>query len=176
MSDYAVVTNADSYHPTVATLSELSVKTRVFLRTYHWRRVDPTLWAPLRKSLRDSTVALVTTAGLTIPGQTPFDDSVRGGDWSWREIPADADVSTLVESHRSESFDHAGIQADPNLGLPLDRLHELAAAGEIGAVHHRHFSFMGSITAPGRLMKQSAPEVAGQLVADGVDAVLLVPI
>jgi hypothetical protein len=35
---------------------------------------------------------------------------------------------------------------------------------------------MGSITAPGRLIQESAPHVADALVADGVDAVLLVPI
>lgn len=176
MSDYAAVTNADSYHPVVADPAELSLGTRLFLRAYQWRRIDPTPWAPLKKPLRESTVAMVTTAGLTLPGQPPFDDAMRGGDWSWREIPASADVSTLIESHRSETFDHAGIQADPNLGLPLDRLHELVAAGDLGALHHRHFSFMGSITAPGRLVKQSAPEVARFLAEDRVDAVLLIPI
>lgn len=160
----------------MATPSELSLGTRLFLRTYQWRRLDPTPWAPLKKPLRQATVAVVTTAGLTLPAQERFDDTARGGDWSWREIPADADVRTLVESHRSETFDHAGIQADPNLGLPLDRMHELVDEGDVGALHHRHFSFMGSITAPGRLVKRSAPEVATLLAEDGVDAVLLIPI
>jgi D-proline reductase (dithiol) PrdB len=176
MSDYAAVTNADRYHPTVATPSELSLGIRLFLRTYQWRRIDPIPWATLKKPLREATVAVVTTAGLTLPAQEPFDDAARGGDWSWREIPADADVSTLVESHRSETFDHSGIQADANLGLPLDRLRELVDEGVVGALHHRHFSFMGSITAPGRLVKQSAPEVATFLAEDAVDAVLLIPI
>jgi D-proline reductase (dithiol) PrdB len=85
-------------------------------------------------------------------------------------------VRTLVDTHRSRSYDHAGVHADPNLAFPLDRLHELAADGVIGAVNHRHFSFMGSITAPGRLMSRSAPAVADALVADGVEAVLLIPI
>jgi hypothetical protein len=35
---------------------------------------------------------------------------------------------------------------------------------------------MGSISAPGRLIKSTAPEVARMLVEDAVDAVLLTPV
>jgi hypothetical protein len=48
--------------------------------------------------------------------------------------------------------------------------------GTIGDVNWRHFSFMGAITAPGRLMTRTAPEVAALLVEDQVDAVLLTPV
>ena len=160
----------------MAAISELPLSTRLFLKTYSWRRIDPIPFAPLKKPLAGARVAIVSTAGLSLPGQPPFDDDVRGGDWSFREIPGDADVGTLHESHRSQSFDHTGLRADPNLGMPLDRLAELAAAGEIGSVSHRHFSFMGSITAPGRLIARTAPEVADALAADEVDAVILIPI
>ena len=51
-----------------------------------------------------------------------------------------------------------------------------AEAGEIGSVAPPHYSFQGSIPAPGRLMKVTAPEVAGKLKADGVDVVLLTPV
>lgn len=156
--------------------AELPLATRLFLRAYPWRRIDPVPFALPRKPLKEAKIALVSTAGLVLPHQPPFDDTIRGGDWSWREIPADSDVTTLLETHRSASFDHSGVRADPNLGLPLDRLHELAAEGAIGGVNHRHFSLMGSITAPARLTKESAPAVAAALEADGVDAVLLVPI
>jgi D-proline reductase (dithiol) PrdB len=157
-------------------MSELPLSVRLFVKAYPWRRVDPVPWARLARPLAEARVALVSTAGLTLPSQEPFDNDVRGGDWSYREIPSDADVTTLVDSHRSSSYDHSGVHADPNLGFPLDRLRELADAGAIGAVNHRHFSLMGSITAPGRLTTRSAPAVADALAADGVDAVLLVPI
>jgi D-proline reductase (dithiol) PrdB len=160
----------------VAEPHELPLWVRTYLRAYRWRTIDPVPWSPLRKPLHEAKVALVSTAGMVLPGQQPFDDDVKGGDWSYREIAADSDPKTLIETHRSKSFDHAGIQADPNLGFPIDRLRELQRAGMVGPVNHRHFSFMGSITAPGRLMKESAPQVAEQLVRDGVDAVLLVPV
>lgn len=121
-------------------------------------------------------VALVTTAGIVAPGQPPFDATVRGGDYSYRILSGDADVQSLSEWHRSGAFDHSGIASDRNLAFPLDRLRELAAAHEIGAVAPRHLSFMGSITAPGRLMARTAPEAARLLVADSVDVALLVPV
>jgi D-proline reductase (dithiol) PrdB len=46
----------------------------------------------------------------------------------------------------------------------------------VGALNHRHFSFMGSITAPGRLISETAPAVAQLLQEDQVDAAFLVPV
>lgn len=155
---------------------ELALSTRLFLKAYRWRRIDPVPCATLRRPLREAKLALVSTAGLVMPEQAPFDDAVKGGDVSFRELPDDVDVRTLVDTHRSGSYDHAGIHADPNLGFPLDRLHELQKAGAIGSLNHRHFSMMGSITAPGRLIAQSAPAVAQALASDGVEAALLVPV
>jgi D-proline reductase (dithiol) PrdB len=155
----------------VALISDLPLTSRIFLKSYPWRRIEPVPWATLRRPVREAKIALVSSAGLVPPDQEPFDDAVRGGDWSYREVPDAIDVTALVDAHRSESYDHAGVRSDPNLAFPLDRLHELGLH-----TNHRHFSFMGSITAPGRLQKESAPEAAEKLVADGVDAVLLVPI
>jgi D-proline reductase (dithiol) PrdB len=58
----------------------------------------------------------------------------------------------------------------------VDRLKESAANGMIGFVAPRHLSFMGSISAPGRLINDTAPEVARMLVEDAADAVLLTPV
>jgi len=156
--------------------SEFSLTVRLFLKAYSWRRIDPVPWTPLKKPLSRCRMALVSSAGFVLPGQPRFDESYRGGDSSFREIPADADVGSLVESHRSEAFDHTGLGEDPNLAFPLDRLRELTAAGRIGEVNRRHLSCMGSITAPGRLMRDTAPSAARLLVEDGVDAALLVPV
>jgi D-proline reductase (dithiol) PrdB len=160
----------------VATLAELPLPVRLFVKAYPWRRIDPMPWARLKRPLPESRVALVSTAGLVLPSQEPFDQTIRGGDWTFREIPANADTKTLIDAHRSASYDHGGVHADANLAFPIDRIGELAADGVIGSVNHRHFSLMGSITAPGRMTSRSAPAVADALVADGVDAVLLVPI
>jgi len=156
----------------VGDTSEFSLATRAFLKAYRWRRIDPIPWTPLRKPLRDCNVAIVSTAGLVLPGQPPFDSSIKGGDASYRLIPDDAHVAAMIDTHRSETYDHSGVESDPNLSFPLDRLHELA----IGRANRRHLSFMGSLTATQRLVKETAPEAARLLVDDGVDAVVLVPI
>jgi len=160
----------------MATQDSLRMTDRIFVTTYPWRRIDPVPWTPLAKPLSACRLALVSSAGLVLPGQQPFDDRIRGGDFSFREIPADADPRTLVDTHRSAAFDHAGMASDPNLAFPLDRARELAASGFVGSLNRRHLSFMGSITAPGRLVRETAPEAARLLVEDGVDVALLVPV
>jgi D-proline reductase (dithiol) PrdB len=160
----------------VGEVSEFPVGYWLFLAGYPWRRVDPVPRAPLRQPLTATLVALVSTAGFVLPDQPSFDQDKRGGDTSFRVIPGDATVAALIDRHRSELFDHAGIRRDQNLAFPLDRLRELAAKGRIGSVAPRHLSFMGSITAPGRLVRDTAPAVARLLVQDGVQAALLVPV
>lgn len=156
--------------------SEFSLKVQLFLKAYRWRRVDPVPWTPLAKPLSSCRVALVSSAGFVLPGQKPFDAGKRGGDPSFREIPSDVDVASLVDTHRSESFDHSGMRSDPNLALPVDRLSELARAGRIGSVNGRHLSFMGSLTATRAFERETAPAAARLFVQDGVDVALLVPV
>jgi D-proline reductase (dithiol) PrdB len=157
-------------------LSEFPLNTRLFLKAYPWRRIDPVPWSSLGKPLSECRLALVSSAGFVLPDQDPFDESMRGGDPSFRVIPSDVDVSTLIDTHRSETFDHTGLARDPNLAFPIDRARELAEGGRIGSVNRRHLSFMGSLTAPGRLAKRTAPEAVRWLVEDGVEAALLVPV
>lgn len=157
-------------------ISEFSLKNQIFLRGYRWRRIDPVPWVSLAKPLSECKLALVSTAGLVLPGQEPFDKSVKGGDYSLRMIPADAAVSDLIDTHRSDSYDHSGLRGDANLAFPLDRARELVEAGRVGSVAGEHVSLMGSITAPGRFLRETAPQAASRLRAEGVDIVLLVPV
>lgn len=160
----------------MAHIEDLKLKYRLYLRTYRYRQVDWRPGATLAKPLAQSRVAVVTTAAFHTPDQAPFDESIKGGDASFREIPHDTPLSALAIAHRSDAFDASGIEADANVALPLDRLRELVRDNAIGSVAPRHFSFMGSIPAPGRLVAESAPEVSRRLIADGVDVVLLTPV
>jgi D-proline reductase (dithiol) PrdB len=160
----------------VATLSDLSIKNRLFMATYRYRTVDPIPFARPRKPLREARVALVTTGGVYAPGQDPFDEEKKGGDFSFRVLPREIEIATLGIAHKSDAFDQTGFRADRNLGFPLDRLREMEAEGTIGGLAPRALSFMGSISAPGRLVKETVPEAAALLEADGVDVALLVPL
>jgi D-proline reductase (dithiol) PrdB len=160
----------------MARIADLKLAHRLFMKAFRYRSVDWRPGARLDKTLRDSKLALITTAGLHLPPQPPFDPSVRGGDFSFREIPGDVNIRELKISHCSTAFERTGARQDRNLVFPLDRCRELVERGELGALNHRHFSFMGSISAPGRLIAKTAPQVALKLREDGVDAVFLVPV
>ena len=160
----------------MAKISDLKLAYQVFMKAYPYRRIDWHPGARLKKPLCEARVAVVTTAAFFTQDQLPFDTSIRGGDYSYRVIPIDTDLGALSIAHRSDAFDHRGLESDKNLALPLDRLKSLTASGVLGSVAPRHFSFMGSIVAPGRLIANTAPEVAQMLLKDEVDAVLLTPV
>ena len=157
-------------------ISEFPLEVKLFLKVYPWRRVDPTPVTRLSKPLSECKLALVSSAALIAPGTPPFDPSNKGGDVTFRTVPSDVDPAVLVDCHPSDHFDHSGLTQDRNVAFPIDRVRELAAAGRIGAVNHRHLSLCGAILAPGRLIKQTAPEAARWLVQDGVDVALLCPV
>src|SRR5260370_20014149 len=104
----------------MAKISDLKLAYRVFMKAYPYRKVDWPPGARLKTPLSDARVAVVTTAAFFRPDQPPFDTSIRGGDYSYRIIPIDTDLSTLNIAHRSDAFDIRGITSDKNLALPLD--------------------------------------------------------
>ncbi len=124
---------------------------------------------PLRP-LSESRLALVTTGGVHLPGQTRFDIDDPLGDCSYREILADAGVLTWTHAYYAPGRDD-----DLDAVFPLWTLRELEAEKMIGELNYRHFSFMGAIHDPGPLVGSTAPEVARKLSEDGVDIVLLTP-
>ena len=132
-------------------------------------------WAPLGKPLADCALALVTTAGVHLGTDAPFDMTDPDGDPSVRVFPADSAASALTITHKY--YDHSAADRDLNVVLPLDRARELVAARHIRALAPRVYSFMGHVD--GRhvttLIERSAPAVAEQLAGDGADAVFLTP-
>jgi D-proline reductase (dithiol) PrdB len=160
----------------MAHLSDLKLAYRALIQAYPFHTVDWRPGARLAKPLNKARIALITTAGFYLPGQAPFAQSFRHDDCSWREIPGQTAVSTLRIGHTSDAFDHSGIESDRNLALPLDRLRELIDDGLIGDAAPQHYSIMGSIIAPGKLISESGPEIARKLRADAIDGVLLVPV
>jgi D-proline reductase (dithiol) PrdB len=121
--------------------------------------------------LTQRRVAIVTTAGLHPAGQPNFD--LR--DTDYRVIPGDVDGRDLVMSHSSVNFDRSGFQQDINVVFPLERLRELADAGEIGSVASFHYALNGAGWEPHEI-EPTAAELARMLAADKVDAAVLVPV
>ncbi len=124
-------------------------------------------------ALSAARVAIVTTAGLRRGGDI---DLWSRTDGSFTVLPGDARDVQL--SHFSPNFDRSGFAADLNVVYPIDRLAEMAAAGEIGSVANAHLSFMGAQTDAtfSTILLDSGPAAARVLLDDGVDVVLLTPI
>jgi len=120
--------------------------------------------------LRERRVAIVTTSGVHARGDRPF--TVGAADY--RVISGNTPAAELIMSHVSVNFDRSGFQEDVNVVLPLDRLRELVAGGNVGSISDFHYSFMGA--APIRALEPKARELAALLKQDGVDAVLLTPV
>lgn len=121
--------------------------------------------------LAERRLAIVTTAGLHLAGQATFE--LR--DTSYRVIPGGTPGDRITMSHSSVNFDRSGFQQDINIVFPLDRLRELAEAGEIGTVAEFHYSLMGAGWEPHEIA-ETAQQVAGLLKEDEVNAALLVPV
>ena len=136
---------------------------------------DSIPWSPMRKPVRDAVVALVTTAGVHRRGDPPFDMTDPDGDPSFRVVPVDTPRAEVTITHKY--YDHSAADRDLNVVLPVDRLGELAAAGQVGGMAPRMYSFMGHVDGAHlrTLMETTAPEVARRLRADGVEAVVLTP-
>ncbi len=110
-------------------LESLSEVLRQVLLTFPCLDYDTTPWTPLRQALSQSTLALVTTAGLHRRSDTPFITDPKGGDASFRVIPLNTPAGALLQSHASIGFDHTAFYHDMNVTFPMDRLQELRERG-----------------------------------------------
>ena len=127
--------------------------------------------ATLDKPVEEATVAFVTTAGLRLATDEPFD--TKQGDPTFRVIPKDTPPEELVVDH--EHYDTTAAKEDHNLVFPLEILKEMAANDEIGQVAEHHYGLMGYIPQVKPLMNKTAPKIAEMMLADGVDIALLSP-
>lgn len=140
----------------------------------------PIPWTPVGKPLAECKVALLSTSGLSMRGDPPFDmDYERRnptrGDASWRRLRAGAGAGDIVANHLH--IDTSYVERDPGVALPLASLHELAREGRIGAVAESHYSVMGyQGNDASTLERESAPAIAAAMGSEEVDLVLLAPV
>ena len=138
----------------------------------------PIPWTPLPKPLNRCTVALLSSGGIALKSDRPFDQEGERrnpwwGDPSYRIIPSTACEQEIEVYHLHINPDFA--RRDLNCLLPIQRLAELQAAGEVGAVAPSHYSIMGYLPQPDEMLARSVPAIIQQLKDERVDVLLLVP-
>lgn len=126
------------------------------------------VFEPVKKPLKDMTVALVTCAGVHLKSDKRFN---LAGDTSYREIPDDTPSDELMVSHGG--YDNSDVNKDINSMFPIDRLHELVKAGFIKGSAKVHYGMMGGGGDQDAFTNETGPEIAQKLVDEGVDAVVL---
>jgi D-proline reductase (dithiol) PrdB len=136
-------------------------------------------WTPLTKPLSACRFSLLTTAGVSLRTDTPFDmererQDPTWGDPSFRRIPSSATANDVDINHLHIVTTHA--EQDLNVVLPLQRFQELKQSGEIGSLAPTCYSIMGFNTDPTELVCDTAPKIAEAMLDEGVEAVLLVPV
>ena len=148
-------------------LTEMPAVAHGFISELELPRFDNPAWVtPAAADKR--RVSIVSTAAVSRRGERPFSWLAR----DYRVIgKRDRD---LVMTHVAVEYDRTAWQQDLNSIIPLDRLEEMAQAGEIGSVAEEHYAFMGA--ADPIDMEKSAREIAARMKQDEVDTVLLVPI
>lgn len=128
----------------------------------------PPVWTPVTKAVKDMKIALATAAGVHHNKDKRFN---LAGDFTYRIVKSDMPSGELMVSHGG--YDNGDVNKDINCMFPIDRLHELAAAGYIGSVSDVHIGFMGGGGDQDKFKNETGPEIARILKEEGVDAVLL---
>lgn len=148
------------------------VRSRVYAE-FDWHPFDRfSPYNPLRVPISEARVAFITTAGVHLPDQPPFDNSAAG-DPTWRAFSVETPLADLTLTHGG--YDTRRASADKNVVLPLEHLRAFRDEGRVGSLSPDIYSFMGYIAETDRLLHDEAPVVAAQLLADRVDLVLMAP-
>ncbi|MGD2185757.1 MAG: glycine/sarcosine/betaine reductase selenoprotein B family protein [Desulfobacterales bacterium] len=135
-------------------------------------------WTPLKKSIKETTFTLVTTAGISMKTDPPFDmerEKIEPawGDPSYREIPSTATESDIEVNHLHINTEY--IKKDINVMLPLTRFREFEQEGIIGKLAAICYSYYGFQTDPTALLEETMPKVAARMREENIEAVLLTP-
>ncbi len=89
-------------------------------------------------------------------------------------LPRGTRTGDVACYHLHINPDH--VLRDLDCALPLTRLEELAAAGEVGAVAPSHYSIQGYLPRPDEMLRESVPPIIATMRREAVDVALLVPV
>jgi D-proline reductase (dithiol) PrdB len=148
----------------------------------HWsglRAAKQIPWTPLAKPLPQCTIALVSAAALALNSDPPFDLQIERLDpWfsdpSYRVLPRNTRTGEVQSFHLH--INPTFVTRDLNCAMPLERLAELVALGEVGDSAPSHYSYIGYTLRPERVLHETVPAIIERMRQEHVDAVVLVPV
>lgn len=138
----------------------------------------PIPWTPMSKPLSRTTFSLVTSAGISLKSDPPFDmerekkESIWG-DRSFRMIPRGTTEKEIDVNHLHINTTY--IRQDINVILPLAGMAEFEQEGIIGRLAPTAYSFYGFQWQNTNFLKEAIEPISKKMKLDGVEAVLLTP-
>lgn len=137
-------------------------------------RESPPPWAAPPADLRRARVTLIGSAGIYASDQPPYDAENPLGDYTYRMLASDTDLSMTHIAH--DHYDNTFAREDRNAVFPLERLRELAKAGEVGGLTPHVFAFMGYQPDYVTQIERFIPDLLDAVMAERPDGALLVPV
>ncbi|MBU2509771.1 glycine/betaine/sarcosine/D-proline family reductase selenoprotein B [bacterium] len=135
-------------------------------------------WTPLKKPIKEVRFSLMTSAGISLKTDPPFDmererQEPAWGDPTSRELPSTIREEEINVNHLHVNTDY--IKQDINIILPLSRFTEFEKEGIIGSLAPTCYSYYGFQLDPTILLTETMPKVASRMKEEEVEAVLLTP-
>ena len=149
---------------------------RTFIPEEDYRGFIP--WTPMSKPLSQSTLALVTSAGISLKTDPSFDmerekREPTWGDRSLREIPRGTTEKDIEVNHLHINTSY--IKQDINVILPLARMAEFEQEKTIGRLAPTSYSFYGFQWQNTDFLKEAIEPISKLMKAEKVEAVLMTP-
>ena len=132
-------------------------------------RVEPN---PAVKDITKATIAIVTSGGAVPKGNPDHIESSSASKYGKYDLEGIDDLNPENGETAHGGYDPVYANEDLDRVIPVDVLRDLEKEGKIGKLHRYYYSTVGNGTAVASA-KAFAEEIGKELVADGVDAVIL---
>jgi len=132
----------------------------------------------MSKPLNQATLALVTSGGISLKSDPPFDMERERreplwGDRSFRMMPRGTTEKDINVNHLHINTAH--ITRDINVILPLARMAEFETEKVIGRLAPTAYSFYGFQWQNTDFLKEAIEPISRRMASEAVDGVLLTP-
>lgn len=132
-------------------------------------RVKPN---PAVPDMSKAKVALVTSGGIVPKGNPDHIESSSASKYGKYDIDGVMDLTDETYETAHGGYDPTYANADADRVLPVDVLRKMEKEGKIGSLHRYYYATVGNGTAVASA-KKFGEEIVKELVADGVNAVIL---
>jgi hypothetical protein len=149
---------------------------RTFIPDEEYKGTIP--WTPMIKPLSQATLGLVTSAGISLKIDPPFDMEREKrdplwGDRSFRAIPRGTTEKEIDVNHLHINTNL--VKQDINVILPLARMAEFEEEKIIGRLAPTAFSFYGFQWQNTDFLKEAIEPISKGMKKEGVEVVFLTP-